>query len=253
MQYAAFSDEQIKTLVDSIDRDGYAVLPNWATPEQLAELKGLVTDSIASAGGNYVALSGRQAVTGTLLHEWGTSPVFIDLCKRVVNTATGRDSEETGLFQVLRCLTGSTGRRESMIFHYDSYVLTTIMPVCLPENGPKGDLLMIPNKRPVRSHYAWNLLDKVKVDNRWVQGWLAKRHQQKSKAFTQIAMNPGDMYFFWGYRSLHTNLPGDPNGVRATAVFHYDNVHGSSSLASRIRQVFKPAKPARSLARPQPR
>jgi hypothetical protein len=248
MQYSTFSDEHVRTLTETINRKGYAVLPNWASNEELAQLRALVDTTVAEAGNNYVALSGRQAVKGTLLHDWGTSPVFIDLCKRVVTAATGRQSEEPGLHQVLRCLTGAGGRRESLIFHYDSYVLTTIMPVCLPEKGAKGDLLMLPNKRPLRSHYTRNLLDKVLVDNRWVQDRLAKGYAAKATRFTQVPMNPGDMYLFWGYRSLHTNLPGDPEGVRATAVFHYDNVHGSSSLASRVRQMFKPAKPERTLA-----
>lgn len=236
MPYSTFSDAQIASLIHAIDTDGYAVLPNWASPAQLNDLQTLVTDKVAAAGNDYVALSGRQAVRGTPLHDWGGSRDFIDLCRRIVAGATGERSSDTSLTQTLRCLTGNGGRRESLIFHFDSFVLTTILPVCMPESGERGDLLMLPNRRPLRHSYLRNLMDKVLVDNRWVQRYLKNRLAQGDQMFTRIAMQPGHLYLFWGYRSLHTNMPVAEDASRATAVFHYHNVHGSSSLASRLRK-----------------
>jgi len=236
MPYSTFSDAQVKSLIKAIDSDGYAVLPNWASAAQLNELQTLVTQTVAAAGNDYVALSGRQAVKGTPLHDWGGSRDFIDLCRRIVAGATGERSADTGMTQTLRCLTGNGGRRESLIFHYDSFVLTTIMPVCMPDSGERGDLLMLPNHRPLRRNYLRNLVDKVLVDNPWVQRHLKNRLATDGGAFTRIAMQPGHLYLFWGYRSLHTNLPVAEDALRATAVFHYHNVHGSSSLAARLRK-----------------
>lgn len=238
MQYTSFTDIQIKTLVDSINLQGYAVLPGWATADELSELQALVRRTVSSRGNQYVALNGSQAVSGSLLHDWGTSPEFLDLCQRVVTEGTGRKTTEQGLHQVLRCLIGLQGQRESLIFHYDSFVLTTIMPVCMPVGSSPGDLLMLPNHRPIRSSYVRNLCDKLLIDNRWTQRRFAKLHKRQARAFTQVRMQPGNMYLFWGYRSLHTNLPADPSALRATAVFHYQNVHDRSSLARRIRTVF---------------
>lgn len=236
MPYSTFSDAQVASLIKAIDSDGYAVLPGWASPAQLKELQTLVTDTVAAAGNDYVALSGRQPVQGSPLYDWGSSRDFIDLCRRITEGATGQRSSDTTLTQTLRCLTGNGGRRESLIFHYDSFVLTTIMPVCMPESGERGDLLMLPNRRRLRHSYLRNLVDKVLVDNKWVQRYLKSRFAMDDKAFTRIAMQPGHMYLFWGYRSLHTNLPVAEDALRATAVFHYHNVHGSSSLASRLRK-----------------
>ncbi len=244
MQYEHFSDEQIKTLTALIDQQGYAVLPNWASAAELEDVQALVKREVAQAGNHYVALAGHQAVAGSLLSEWGRSPVFLDLCRRIVTQATGRAANDDALYQVLRCLVGDSGRRESMIFHYDSFVLTAILPVCMPE-GNKGDLLMLPSKRPLRGTYAMNLIDKLKIDNRWSQRSLVRAYERGSARFTQVAMEPGNMYLFWGYRSLHTNLPADPKGIRATAVFHYDNLHGASSLAGRIRSSLALVKPRR--------
>ncbi|WP_296254391.1 MULTISPECIES: hypothetical protein [unclassified Pseudomonas] len=236
MPYSTFSDAQVNSLIKAIDSDGYAVLPDWASPAQLKELQALVANAVAAAGNDYVALSGRQSVTGTPMYDWGNSRDFIDLCRRVVAGATGERSSDTSLTQTLRCLTGNGGRRESLIFHYDSFVLTTIMPVCMPETGERGDLLMLPNHRPIRRSYLRNLVDKVLVDNRWVQHYLKSRLKRDDQAFTRITMRPGHLYLFWGYRSLHTNMPVAEDALRATAVFHYHNVHGSSSLASRLRK-----------------
>ena len=253
MQYKTFSDAQIETLVDAINTNGFAVLPGWASDVELSELQAMVTEAVSAAGNQYIALTGNQAVAGSLLHEWGQSPDFIDLCQRVVSKGTGQLSTEPGLHQVLRCLIGDQGQRESLIFHYDSFVLTTIMPVCMPDNSDPGDLLMLPNHRPIRQNYALNLMDKLLIDNQWSQRRLAKRHAKHAEEFTQIRMRPGDMYLFWGYRSLHTNLPADPNVIRATAVFHYQNVHGRSSLASRIRRSLAQLKPQRAAQMDEPK
>lgn len=236
MPYSTFSDAQVNSLIKAIDSDGYAVLPDWASPAQLQELQALVAETVAANGNEYVALSGRRAVAGTPMCDWGNSRDFIDLCRRIVAGATGDHSSDTTLTQTLRCLTGNGGRRESLIFHYDSFVLTTIMPVCMPQTGERGDLLMLPNRRPIRHSYLCNLIDKVLVDNKWVQRYLKNRLERDAQAFTRIAMQPGHLYLFWGYRSLHTNMPVAEDALRATAVFHYHNVHGSSSLASRLRK-----------------
>ncbi len=41
-------------------------------------------------------------------------------------------------------------------------------------------------------------------------------------------MKPGNIYLFWGYRSLHANLPVDPDYTRATMLYHFGDVHPKS-------------------------
>ena len=45
------------------------------------------------------------------------------------------------------------------------------------------------------------------------------------------------MYFFWGYRSIHTNEPCDPDKLRATALFHYGDPHRNSKTRAMIRRA----------------
>jgi hypothetical protein len=54
----------------------------------------------------------------------------------------------------------------------------------------------------------------------------------------RIKMVPGNIYFFWGYRSIHANEACDPTKVRATALFHFANPHAGSNLGSTVRRLI---------------
>lgn len=43
-------------------------------------------------------------------------------------------------------------------------------------------------------------------------------------------LKEGNIYFFYGYRTLHANLPVNPNYQRATLLFHFGNPHDDSFL-----------------------
>jgi hypothetical protein len=73
------------------------------------------------------------------------------------------------------------------------------------------------------------------VDNRAAQLVLrlvARRHKLNTVA---IRLQPGTLYFFWGYRSIHTNEPCDADKLRATALFHYGDPHRDSRARAWIR------------------
>jgi hypothetical protein len=73
------------------------------------------------------------------------------------------------------------------------------------------------------------LIDKILLDNALTQ-WILRRMAKTNPRFVKVAMTPGDLYFFWGYRSVHTNAPCDADKVRATALFHYVDPHRESRL-----------------------
>jgi hypothetical protein len=68
-------------------------------------------------------------------------------------------------------------------------------------------------------------MDKVLLDNPITQKVLRSFVNGKSFAPERVALVPGNLYLFWGYRTIHTNEPCDPDKVRATALFHYSNPH----------------------------
>ena len=111
---------------------------------------------------------------------------------------------------------------------------TALIPILIPAEGQPGDLILLPNTRPFRKTYLRNLFDKMMLDNPFTQKLLRKRWERGSKEIVKIKMVPGNLYFFWGYRSIHTNEAIDPHNIRATALLHFGNHHESSKLRTMI-------------------
>jgi hypothetical protein len=230
-------EDEIFSLVRDIDRDGYAVLPRFIQYSDIAILRRFVSNAVAAAGNRYTAL-GPAPVAETMLGKMASSPALRHICMRVYEIATSRPAPDQPYYQVLRCLTGSSGREHSMVFHFDSYVLSLLLPIEVPRGKDSGELIMVPNVRQIRRWYASNLIDKVLLDNPVAQRVLrviAKSHPER---FVRIPLVPGSLYFFWRYRSIHTNAPCDDDKIRATALFHYVDPHKDSKLKKWLRRRF---------------
>lgn len=224
------SHERIVELVADMNTKGFGVLPGYLQPEDLAGLRSFVQGAVAAAGEQYVSFAGEEPVAGTLLQVLSNSPAFADLLHRVYELGAGVPAPDQSLYQVLRCLKGKSGLKHALLFHYDSYVVTALLPVIIPTEGLTGKLVMAPNVRPIRSSYLFNLIDKIILDNPVTQFFLRKVYRWNLLKLQQIPMVPGNLYFFWGYRSVHGNEACDPDKIRATALFHFGDPHANSRL-----------------------
>jgi hypothetical protein len=232
------SRERIVDLVADMNSVGFGVLSGYLEPADLEDLRRFVETAVAAAGGEYVAFAGEEAVAGTLLHTLSSSPAFVNLLHQIYEQGSRRTAPNQSLYQLLRCLKGESGLKHALRFHYDSYVVTALLPVIIPSQGSAGHLVMAPNTRPVRSLYLFNLLDKIMLDNPATQFLLRKAFQSGLLKLKQIPMVPGSLYFFWGYRSVHANEACDPDKIRATALFHFGDPH----IDSRLRRFTGRAK-----------
>lgn len=69
----------------------------------------------------------------------------------------------------------------------------------------------------------------------------------------RLQLVPGNLYLFWGYRSLHANEPCDPAQLRATAIFHYGDPHAGSLMTRMIlRHNQRSARRASAIGAHQP-
>jgi hypothetical protein len=230
-------EDQIVRLADDINRNGYGLLEGCLSERDLEPLRKLVQDSGYDPQGKYASLQDVRNLGGTALAELPQSPQFKTLCQRLYELGTGSKPVQNGFYQVFRCLSGPVGQKNSYIFHYDTYVLTVLVPIIIPEDAPRGDLLMFPNARPIRRAYLHNLLDKALVDNpisRRILKFVAKRRKFGAVA---INMRPGNLYFFWGYRTIHANEPCDPANVRATALIHFGDPHQGNRTRAMLRNA----------------
>ena len=123
-----------------------------------------------------------------------------------------------------------------MVFHFDSYILTLLFPIEVPQGKDSGELIVLPNIRGIRRWYASNLIDKILLDNPIAQRVLRIMAKSHPKRFVRIPLIPGNLYFFWGYRSIHTNAPCDADKIRATALFHYGDPHKDSKIKNSLRR-----------------
>ena len=123
-----------------------------------------------------------------------------------------------------------------MRFHFDSYLLTVLVPISIPSEGAPGHLLMFPSMRSVRSSYLHSMWDKLWIDVPSAQRRFAAAARRRERAVA-IRMVPGDAYLFWGYRSLHTNEGCDPGVLRATALMHFGDPHADSRWRSLVRRL----------------
>jgi hypothetical protein len=212
-------------LAATIERDGFASIPNFVGAEELARMRTFVERAVKNTRGEYISFAGPDAVEGSGLDELAESHSFRTLMEKIYEAGTGRAAPSQPFYQVLRCLTGSGAQRNSYLFHYDSYVITALIPIVIPSAGLSGDLLMLPNTRGIRSRYLFNVIDKLILDNKLSQIILKALTLNGMLPIKRIKMVPGTMYFFWGYRTIHTNEPCDPDKVRSTALFHYANPH----------------------------
>ncbi|MBO1325133.1 hypothetical protein K2X14_08635 [Acetobacter sp. TBRC 12305] len=238
--FPVLSAPALRQIVHDMNHRGYGVAQDCIRPEDLAPLAAFIEHAVAQAGGEYISFTGAEALRDTFLHVLSGTPEFMAACRALYEAGTRHPLPHAAFYQVLRCLSGKTGADHAFLFHYDSFVLTALMPVIMPTQGQLGDLIMLPRMRKIRRTYLGNLLDKVLLDNRVTQKFL-KKHVLSGRIKTiKVSMKPGNIYFFWGYRVVHANEPCDHDKIRATALFHYGNPH-AHSLLRRIMRKTSPA------------
>lgn len=224
-----------RDLAGRIEADGYAVIDGFVPPEELIKAQEFVRGAVSRNGGEYTAFSGHENLGGTFLERLPANSDFVGLCHGIYEEATGAPPPEVGFYQILRCLSGTQAKHHSMRFHYDSYVLTALIPIMMPSRGSKGNLIVIPNMRPIRKSYASNICDKVLVDNPMSQKLLRYAYRRRFGGMISLELKPGNLYLFWGYRTLHTNEPCDADEIRSTALLHYADPHVDSFLKRKMR------------------
>lgn len=213
-------------LIADIETQGFARISGFIPLDELGRAQGAVRGAVQANGGESVMLIGDEQTSAVLPMMDRVTEVTRLICERVET----RHADLETTYKIVRCLSGGSVAQHSMVFHFDSFVLTALVPVIMPVRGSPGDLVIAPNTRPLRNSYMRNLLDKLIVDNPLTQRILRRMHAGGSARFTRLHLAPGDLYLFWGYRTLHTNEPVDGGEVRCTALVHRGRMHPDSAL-----------------------
>jgi len=226
---------QIAAIAAQIDATGFCRIDGFISRDELMPLVSIAESAVDRAKGEYIAFSGPDAFTGTVWARMISSPPLRFLCESLYGHAHPENMPKAGFYQIFRCLKGQSSRKHSFYFHFDSYVVTIILPIVIPQSGSAGNLIMFPAIRPIRRTYLRNVIDKLFSDLFPMQLFYRMRAGAPRSGAISIRMEPGSAVLFWGYRSLHTNEPCDPDKLRATALLHFGNPHRGAS-ASRLRR-----------------
>lgn len=228
-EFARVDVQSAQALAQSMDDDGVGVLDDIVPAAMLAKLRNGVAELIEQHGTRYFGFNGAQWISGTCL-----APLFEDaglhaLLRQLYVRKMGALPPSDRIYPVMRVLSGNQGIRHSNIFHYDSYAVSILLPVLIPNDPGElaGHLVMFPNLRNARRFAIVNIVEKAIVEKLLGRIWRLPRVQKWLSAKV-VTLEPGNLYFIWGLRSLHANQACLPSSVRCTVLFHFGDPHESS-------------------------
>ncbi|MCD5985776.1 hypothetical protein KDX39_23605 [Pseudomonas sp. CDFA 610] len=230
-----FNTQPVQNLAQDMDTRGFTTLKNVLNETDLEQLRAFTDRQASQHPGEYFAYHGETALSESLLASLWSTPELKHLLGQLYKHGAQRQSISDQIFPVLRCVQGEQGLRESNRFHYDASLVTALIPIYIPTEGEEcGDLMLFPNLRNVRQHIALNIIEKLLLQNpltRWVMCIAIRRGWLKPEV---LKLQPGDIYLFWGYRTLHANQACSPGLKRATAIFHFGDPHSGGRVTRLI-------------------
>ena len=224
------SGADMDELRSSMDVSGVGTWRNAVSPEILDCAKQFVRSELTAHAHQYFSLHGKEWLEGNPLQAIGNSPALQKIVQYLGDHALGRAGVDMEMAASLRVLTGERGKKHSNLFHFDSYIVTVLVPLVIPSeiDEPHGDLIIYPNMRRVRLSSVLNIAEKLLIENRIACIFWSGASAQRWLNARTVEMTPGNIYIFWGMRSLHANRACNPRRVRSTALFHFCDPHRAS-------------------------
>ena len=158
------------------------------------------------------------------------SPAVLSLLADVVRARSPEEPAELELTgSALRVIAGPRGGGDAFWFHYDASVVTMVVPIFLPdaEHGSSGELVGLFNKCPFSTFRS---CQHHRQSHR-TKPVLSASHPASARPpdyLQRVDMEVGNLYLFWGYRSLHGNMPCESGALRVTLLLHFGRPHSSS-------------------------
>ena len=208
--YAGF----VADIRKSMDDTGLAIVENFIHPDFLTELRCAVDrlTPICYEGEKRKTLIGGD-LQNTGFYEITFSDWIIQLVNDILEPFNAQ-IEPGDVHPVVNILVGKKAQEDVTRWHFDATYLTIALPVVMPAPASQGDgkFRIWPNVRQFsqsrwRNKLFWNLA-KIAFLRRIV----------KNQAINFV---PGNLYFFYGFRSYHGTQDLDPNQLRANCLINF--------------------------------
>jgi len=204
----------VRTIRTTLNNTGLAVLEDFIHPDFLAELQSSVDrlTPLCYVDGKRKSLIGYE-LENTVFYEVAFSGFVVQLANDILEPCNV-SVDRSDIHPVLNILIGEHAQDTAKSLHFDATYLTMAMPVVMPSpNGDRdGKFRIWPNFRkfsqsPWRNRFYW---------------WIAKigliRRMAKNLAINFL---PGNLYFFYGFRSYHGTEDLDPKSLRANCLINF--------------------------------
>ncbi|CAE6850097.1 hypothetical protein R75461_07427 [Paraburkholderia nemoris] len=236
----ALSEADIDALARVMDTFGVAVLRNVVPAAVLAQMRDFIENEMRQ-NGQGSGLAGSDWVSASPLAALGCSPAFHDILLALWERAMQRLAPDVEVAASLRVLGGTVRLRHPWRFHYDSCVVTALIP--LPgrdrPDEPYG-VVLDPGWRPVRRRSSATTPENAVVNHPLVRPiWRTPTVRDRLSPHV-IPVHPGNIYFFRGMQSLHGHPPRLPERVRSIALFHFGDPHAASFLKRLSARYLQP-------------
>jgi hypothetical protein len=232
-------------LANQIDEFGVVCLENFLSEDMLEQARASVVNDLALHGERDFFICDADEEENTLVHDLATDPRLLDLFEGLTAARCPQAiRNRQQLTTAIRVLAGETRIETPMLFHYDAFVVTMVVPIFIPAAGfgRSGELFAVPNHRPFRRHFALHIVDKLATHNRPYRKRTVRRILRQPQNHL-VDLCPGNAYIFWGYRTFHGNFPCAPGQLRATLMLQYGEPHPDSPML-RLARRFSPARRA---------
>ena len=217
----------LKKIKKELDKNAIVEIKNFINSEDLKNLQNFfyIEGQKDWDKFSYPNKIDYEKVRTKLLKEIENQPQIKEIFESVHTYLFGKKSPDKTYFPNLRIFYGEVGENESYNFHFDSYVLTILMPIIIPkERNQKNGDLMIFKRRRLFHRIPWlNLLQKVLLQNYLSRFLLKTKILRKFFGMKIVKLKPGNIYLFLGYQTIHGNRTCNNKFLRATGCFHYSN------------------------------
>jgi len=204
----------VQRLRNALDDRGLAILEGFIHPDFLGELRSTVERLTpwCYEGGR------RRAAVGTDLEHTAFHEItFSDFIIRLANDILAPfhvQVDPADVHPVVNVLVGKQGQQYVNSYHFDATYLTIAMPVVMPPPSADrdGKFRYWPNVRPF-SQSAWQ--------NRLYWKFFNVDFLRNMVRSESVNFVPGDLYFFYGFRSFHGTADLDPEQLRANCLMNF--------------------------------
>ena len=231
------SDENIEKIYHSLNLNGMHCIENSVPKNLIDEFRKKINEYLNENGNRYFSKINPADEPTSAFSSIKNSRSFVTLINKLASKALNRKIEDSEGLNVLRVITGKNAETQTLQFHYDAYAVTALIPIFIPEGKAEesGHLVALLNLRKFRNMQIINMIEKALFQNRFTRKFLSFLVFRNQEKYIH-KMIPGNIYLFWGYRTLHANLGVNKDLLRSTLLFHGGDVHQDSYLDKIVKR-----------------